>query len=165
MAGWANIDMRPPNIIWDLTKPLPVRTGSIKFAYSEHFIEHLSKAAAHSLLKSVRRSLAPNGVIRISTPDLAEAVRDYAEGRLASMPEHDWQPKTLCEMMNDTFREWGHTYIYDEQELRSLLTDAGFSEIERVAWRTSQHPELTNLETRSAAGDLILEARPGNLDS
>lgn len=43
-------------------------------------------------------------------------------------------------------------------QLTRLLMAGGFSDVRRVQWRRSDHPELANLETRPDFGDLILEA-------
>jgi predicted SAM-dependent methyltransferase len=158
MPGWANIDLSGDNIIWDLTKPLPVKPGSVRFAYSEHFIEHITRGDALKLLTNVRQALAPVGVVRLSTPDLATWVKNYSDGNLVGLPSHEWNPETLCQMVNDTFHEWGHRFIYDEPELSNLLRMAGFRTICRMRWRESDYVELAGLETRADLGDLIVEA-------
>jgi predicted SAM-dependent methyltransferase len=159
LQGWANVDISPAaQIVWDLRKPLPV--SSVGWVYSEHFIEHIGRDDAVRLLTNVRCVLADEGVVRISTPDLAALVEDYRGGILADMPEDGWQPKTLCQMLNEGMREWGHVFVYDEPELRDVLAEAGFGRIERVRHGESAHPELRNLESRPDLGDLILDARP-----
>jgi predicted SAM-dependent methyltransferase len=159
LPGWANVDISAEGeIVWDLRKPLPVST--VRFVYSEHFIEHIDRPDAVSLLANVRRVLAPDGVLRVSTPDLAEAVADYHAGKLPSMPEHGWEPQSLCQMLNDSMREWGHRFVYDELELRAVLAEAGFTRVKRVAHGESDVPELRGLESRPDFGDLIFEARP-----
>jgi hypothetical protein len=53
-AGWANIDFAGPRgtIRWNLTRPIPARSNSIHFIYSEHFIEHITRSEAALLLKN-----------------------------------------------------------------------------------------------------------------
>ena len=160
MAGWANVDIDGRNIIWDLTKPLPVRRGSVDFVYSEHFIEHISKDEGLRLLSNLREVLADEGVLRISTPDLAAAARNYISGNLVTVPDYDWEPQSLCEMLNDMMRAWGHQFVYDESELVASLKFAGFSHVKRVRWLESEHRELCNLESRPDMNDLIVEATP-----
>ena len=50
---------------------LPVADSSIKFVFCEHFIEHVPAQAARQLLREVRRRLRHDGVLRLSTPELA----------------------------------------------------------------------------------------------
>lgn len=158
LEGWANVDISgDAEIVWDLRKPLPV--SRVRFVYTEHFIEHIERAEAVKLLASIRSILAPGGVLRLSTPDLAEVVRDYQTGNLPDMPEQAWQPHSICQMLNDSMRAWGHRYVYDEPELRVVLSEAGFSDLRRVAHGQSEEAELRALESRPDFGELIFEAR------
>jgi predicted SAM-dependent methyltransferase len=157
--GWANIDLYGhDNIIWDLTKPLPMKRDAVRFVYSEHFIEHITRADAKTILTHCRNVMAKGGVVRISTPDLKGCIAAYQQGILVNMPDYNWQPRSLCEMMNDNMRAWGHQYVYDEPEMFDLLRECGFSTVKRVEWHQSDSPELRGLETRPNQGDLIVEA-------
>jgi predicted SAM-dependent methyltransferase len=159
MDGWANIDIAGArNMIWDLRKPLPLKSRSIRFVYSEHFIEHISREDGRRLLTNVKAAMAPGGVLRLSTPDLRQMASDYLAGKLVVNPEGGWFPSTLCEMMNDGMRLWGHVYVYDEEDLTQLLEEVGFQTIKRVTWGESEYPELRELETRPFYQDLIVEA-------
>ena len=160
LPGWANIDLYGP-IAWDLRKPLPVASKSVRLIYSEHFIEHVTRDEGLRLLKDCRRVLLPEGTIRISTPDLRALLDDYQNGKFDGAPEAGWFPNSPCEMVNDALRLWGHQFVYDEPELRSLLAEAGFKNVRRVEWGQSEIPGLRNLESRPpASDDLILEANP-----
>lgn len=160
LDGWANVDINGlGNLVWDLTKPLPIPPGRVRFVYSEHFIEHIPTEAARRLLSHARRVMAAEGVIRVSTPDLKPLLDDYSAGRLIRMDHADWQPATLCQMVNEAMRNWGHVFIYDEAELTALLRECGFRDVRRVRWGESEFPELRGLESRPDFGDLILEAR------
>jgi predicted SAM-dependent methyltransferase len=158
--GWANIDITGLRTIpWDLRNPLPLGPGQVRFVYSEHFIEHIDRAAARRLLTRVKGGLAPGAVVRLSTPDLAKLVDDYQAGRVVRMEHGSWFPDTPCRMVNEAMRLWGHVFVYDEPELVALLKECGFSDIRRVRWGESEHAELRGLESRPDFGDLIVEAR------
>jgi predicted SAM-dependent methyltransferase len=160
LRGWANIDITGLRTIpWDLRKPLPLQSGQVRFVYSEHFIEHIDEDAARRLLSRVRSAMAPGAVIRLSTPDLAKLVDDYQAGRVVRMEHGGWFPETPCRMVNEAMRLWGHVFVYDELELVALLKECGYSDIRRVRWGESEHPELRGLESRPDFGDLIVEAR------
>lgn len=157
LPGWGNIDLIGKNLRWDLTRPLPLKR-SIRFVYTEHFIEHVTREDGLSILRSCRSSMAQGGVIRISTPDMRKLAVDYLAGNLIEMEHGCWFPRTPCQMINEGVRNWGHLFIYDESELRLLLEEAGFVEITRQRRMESDHPELRGLETRPDFGDIILEA-------
>lgn len=158
--GWANIDITGLRTIpWDLRNPLPLTPGQVRFVYTEHFIEHIDRDAGRRLLKRVRGAMPAGAVVRVSTPDLAKLVDDYRSGRVIRMEHGGWFPETPCQMLNEGMRLWGHVFIYDEPELMALLEECGFSDIRRVKWGESDHPELRGLESRPDFGDLIVEAR------
>jgi predicted SAM-dependent methyltransferase len=160
LEGWANVDINGlGDIVWDLTRPLPLAPGRVRFLYAEHFIEHVALTDAERLFRHARRVMAPGAVIRISTPDLKVLVEDYRAGRLVRMDHGQWYPETPCRMVNEAMRCWGHLFLYDEAELDRLLRECGFRDVRRVQWGESDFPELRGLESRPDFGDLILEAR------
>src|SRR5262249_51787858 len=63
----------------DAREVVPVAPASFQWAYSEHFIEHLTLLEAVFWLKQVHRVLVPGGLLRISTPDLRKYVEGYLE--------------------------------------------------------------------------------------
>jgi predicted SAM-dependent methyltransferase len=159
LDGWANIDISGlRTITWDLRKPLPLAKGQVRFVYTEHFVEHIEREDAVRLLSRVRGAMAQGGVLRVSTPDLAKLVADYQAGHVIKMEHGGWFPETPCRMINEGMRYWGHVFVYDEPELVALLKECGFSDIRRVKWGESDHPELRNLESRPDFADLIFEA-------
>lgn len=160
LDGWANVDINGlGNVVWDLTKPLPIPPNQVRFVYTEHFIEHIERADSKRLFSHARRVMAPGSVIRISTPDLKVLIDDYQAGRLIRMDHGQWYPATPCQMVNEAVRWWGHVFLYDEAELTALLRECGFNEVRRVKWGESDFAELRGLESRPDFGDLILEAR------
>ena len=56
--------------------------------------------------------------------------------------------KTRAERINIAFRDWGHKWLYDREELERRLKEAGFVNIKFCNLRESDYPELRNLETR-----------------
>lgn len=159
LDGWLNIDIDSPHadLNLDLRCPLPCADDSVKFIFSEHFIEHITRRESVQLLRECRRILVPGGVLRLSTPDLKWIVEKYLEENLTAWGDL-WRPATPCQMMNEGLRSWGHQFVYDTDELKSALTEAGFTALEWVQWRRSRHPELDDLEQRPFNRELIAEA-------
>ncbi len=165
LDGWVNVDgdrACHPDLWTDLRWGFPVETGALEYVFSEHVLEHLALEEATVLLSDCRRGLGADGVLRIAVPDLAaiiDAYRgDWRDQDWVRWP--DWQHlDSAAHMLNVAVREWGHRYLYDEAELRLRLREAGFSRIERVAWGSSEHPPLRDLERRLDS-KLIVEARP-----
>jgi predicted SAM-dependent methyltransferase len=151
--GWANIDRGGTNevIKWDLTWPLPVESGVTQFIYCEHFIEHINRDQARAMLKECYRVLSPGGVLRISTPNLRALTERYLSRKKIDFG-------SPCRMMNQRMRLWGHQFVYDLEELETLLMECGFRQLTPVAWRESDHVELKDLEYRPFDEEIIMEA-------
>jgi predicted SAM-dependent methyltransferase len=122
---------------YDATVPYPIEDGSFEWAYSEHFIEHVKPADAIAWLDEIRRLLRPGGLVRITTPSLALFVEAYRDPEHPFNAEHraaltgsrrfpDGVPDRQAWVLNDIFYGWQHRWIYDFEELRHALVEAGF---------------------------------------
>lgn len=162
LPGWGNLDVAggPGSIRHDLRQPLPKSDSSVRYIYTEHFIEHIEREDGARLMRECRRVLTEDGVLRVSTPDLRFIVHEYESGQLDEWADMDWRPTSSCRLLNESMRLWGHVFLYDEAELRQMLGEAGFRSVHRVAYRESAHAPLAGLETRPFHKDLIVEARP-----
>jgi predicted SAM-dependent methyltransferase len=159
MSGWVNVDMGVDGAFdWDLSQPLPAPDHSFRFIYSEHFIEHITLAQALAHLKDCCRLLSASGILRMSTPNLRHLAEAYLSGNISAWSEQGWSPATPAQFLNESLRLWGHQFVYDREELHSLLHRAGFVSVKDCRWRKSALPELCDLETRPYHDDLIVEA-------
>jgi predicted SAM-dependent methyltransferase len=160
LDGWVNIDLETrADLKLDVRRPLPFGDGAAKLIYHEHLMEHLTVEEGTACLRDWFRLLAPGGVLRIATPDLAYVVEryqgDWHDQAWLRLPEYAFI-RTRAEMMNVSFRWWGHRYLYDGEELERRMRDAGFDPVRRCALRQSVVRELAGLETRDDS-KLILE--------
>ncbi|HCA59066.1 MAG TPA: hypothetical protein DEP46_13920 [Blastocatellia bacterium] len=167
LDGWANVDFggSPGVIEHDLTKPIPLPSGSIQFIFTEHFIEHINREQAQAFLQDCFRLLKKGGVLRISTPNLRRIVDDYLKGPQPEWSDWEWSPETACQMVNGAMRLWGHQFIYDHEELEILLKEAKFDRVERKGWGESDFSDLRGLETREYFDDVIVEAIKGEIEA
>ena len=161
IPDWVNVDLRlGADVLLDLAFGVPAPAGSIDCIYSEHLIEHFSLDDGMRLMRDCHRLLAPGGVLRLATPDLAALVSDYErtwrDHDWVSWPEYRWIDSG-ARMLNQAFRGWGHLYLYDFDDLSLRLKASGFSHIRRCALGESDHPHLRGLETRRDSG-LVIEA-------
>jgi len=156
--GWVNIDNNSDNNItrldlsWDLREPLPYEENSVDYIFNEHFIEHLTVEEGQKFFSDCLRVLKPGGVLRTATPDLEVIVDRYINVTIQDDPVikryHMEFIKTRGERINIEFRDWGHKWLYDWEELERRLREAGFVHIVRAQLKQSEHPALLNLETR-----------------
>jgi predicted SAM-dependent methyltransferase len=163
-VDWINLDLDSgtrADLFWDVTDGLPFPDDSCAFIYSEHFLEHIPVQMGVRFLTECRRSLQSGGVVRIGMPCAQELIRHYYDKVWA---KQTWLHKygysgisTRAEYINVCFRDWGHQWLYDFEELNRRLREAGFSGIESVAWGESKYQELRKRETREETA-LICEA-------
>jgi len=160
LAGWVNIDIDSPfaDVAHDLTLGLPYPDGSVSHIYAEHFIEHIEYSQALSLLSECKRVLAPEGVVRMTTPDLRWLTWVYLSSLTTEWGDL-WSPDSPCILLNEGMRAWGHKFLYDRVELHRLFLQAGFDSIGDCDWHQSLDPVLCNLESRPYHRDLVIEAR------
>lgn len=149
MEGWENLDAVYGHILPGALRRYS--TGSVAEIFSEHFIEHLKWRDALEVMRECRRVLHPDGVLRLSCPDLRALVDRYLQGKLREYGGA-WLPETACAMMNEGMREWGHLYMYDQPELERLARLAGFTRVQF----TERHAHCL----RYNFGDLYLLAQP-----
>ena len=164
LEGWINIDLDADpsvNLAADLGRSIPLRSNSVDFIHSEDFIEHLDIEPGLQFIREAFRVLRPGGVMRIATPDLRALINEVYFGR---HPEHlRWCNEFLdadgpCAALNMHLRMNGaHRFIYDEEHLRRVLEECGFT-VRRVRYNRSSYPELRFLELRDFGLSLYVEA-------
>jgi predicted SAM-dependent methyltransferase len=144
IPGWINIDVQQlPGVdrVLDVRRGLPFE--SVAAIYGEHFLEHLELVEGLACLVECRRVLAPDGILRISTPNLDWVVAShYRYGCWGAEAE----AVSDCFSMNRAFHGWGHRFLYNRQALAAAFRAAGFSTITMHRYGESDVPELTGLE-------------------
>ena len=166
IEGWLCTDMSPikrETVVLDVTKRWPMPSASFRYIACEHMIEHVPYEAGLHVMSEARRVLQPDGVLRVSTPNLQVIrllpdshdpdVKEYIRwfnrkfGSAAQRAEETSPVHTL----NLVMHEFGHTYLYDEDTLRRALTGAGFGEVIRCEPGMSSHTELAGIDRHADA--------------
>jgi predicted SAM-dependent methyltransferase len=137
----------------DLAYGIPFPDGCAEAIFSSHFFEHISRADAERLMGEAHRVLAPGGVIRTCVPNLGWLVDEYNRGNKRLMVDGIFG--------DDGHGEYArHRYMYDDDLLGELLTEAGFTEVRSCGFREGRTPDLDVLDNRE--GSLMVEAvKPG----
>jgi predicted SAM-dependent methyltransferase len=122
-------------------KKFPYPAGTFDNVFSCHMLEHLYRAEAENCAHEVYRVLKPGGVFRVVVPDLDIYVRAYDERH----------PEALLQKIYENTQKRDknrHHWMYTASSLKRLLTDAGFTTIERCSYRKGRCPDLDKLDSR-----------------
>jgi predicted SAM-dependent methyltransferase len=163
-AGWINADITAGSeLIIYMERRLPFKDGGLARIYCEHVLEHTTREAGQAFLKEAHRTLEPGGVLRVAVPDLATLVDAYARDdwreriEWARHPSYVETIRNRAQFLNAALRFWGHTYVYDREDLELAARSAGFRQVAFPGFGQSAHADLAGLETRQDSF-LILEA-------
>jgi len=151
LPGWINIDHQDlPGVdrVLDVTKGLPYENAAA--IYAEHFLEHLPLDAGLAFLAECRRALRPDGVLRLSTPNLAWVLATHYRSDPA-LPED--QGLFDCLRTNRAFHGWGHQFLYNRAALARALRAGGFAEVTFHAYGESERPDFVGLEGHEKSDD------------
>lgn len=150
----------PENVIRrDLSEPLPVGDGVVDAVYSSHMLEHLFFDDACAFLAECARVSRPGAVIRLALPDAEKFARDLLEagadpdgsaGReynvmLRAHPESRPSGRRLVTFIGGS--NW-HRWQPTRGLVRSMLAQAGFTQLKECTFREGALPELDVVELR-----------------
>jgi predicted SAM-dependent methyltransferase len=159
LNGWLNTDYDPqlPMVMYlDARHHFPFKEEAFDYIFSEHVIEHISYWDGLKMLTECFRVLKEAGKIRISTPDLAFLI-DLTRSDKTDLQRAyiKWAANAFIPgapddnevfVINNFVRDWGHTFIYDENTLRGAMTSAGFKLITKCDQHESKDAALRGLE-------------------
>ena len=157
LPGWINVDNHPAPLAINLDWGLPLPTGSARYVFVAHLLEHLFHPAQSSrLLAEIRRVLAPGGIVRIVVPDIEKYLRAYANGDDAFFAEHrrrtwltssssrTWRPccRTRARALRLTCCSSITSSVTTSKRSRARSSSAGFVDVRRCGYQQSPHTEL-----------------------
>jgi predicted SAM-dependent methyltransferase len=142
----------PDNLVTcELTKKLPFADGSMKYAYSSHFLEHVSYDDAKKVLKEVHRVLGEGGIARIVVPDVRWHVQQYLDGVMQTThtePFLNAADNFMYEMRLRSNSRDPHLWMYDEISLTQRMVDAGFKNVKVCNFKEGKCIDIDILDNR-----------------
>lgn len=149
IEGWVNIDLYESDAsnyrYVNLLEKHPFPDNSIRFGFSEDMLEHLNQAESIFFISEIYRTLAPQGVMRLSFPGLEGVLdRHYSPVSEERVRQGEFEAYSF----------WDHIHFYSREELALVARHIGFSNIQFVEYGNSQYAELCQLDTRSSQIDL-----------
>ena len=164
LKGWTTIDWGgASDLCLDLSLPLPFPDASVDGIYSSHVLEHFAyPQPLCGLLAECRRILKPKGSFSAAVPN----ARPYLEGYLR--PE-SFDPEARClyrpayhyhsaiDYVNYiAYMDGHHRYMFDEENLNVILTQAGFEDA-----RIREFDPSVDLEERRNDSIYAVCTKPG----
>lgn len=130
---------------WDLRKPIPVPDECARFVLLEHAIEHFTHRDGLRILCELRRVLAPEGVLRLSFPDVCR-IDAACSGYLAFLRGLGKDGETQLDAIRFIAAGSGHQSVWSLEPARQLLRACGFRKVSEVPYGMSNHTELVGVD-------------------
>lgn len=158
LRGWLNTDIEPrkDQVYLDATAAFPIPQNSFDYVFAEQLIEHLTLTQGQAMLRECHRILRAGGKIRIATPNLTTLARfftgknesDHRHLQLQIQATHlSTVPTPECEVLNMEMHFFGHSYLYDPDSLRAVLSAAGFQNVQIADVGLSSDPALSGIDS------------------
>ncbi len=145
LPGFVNVDLAnnwssvQPDLVCDVTGPLPFPTDHADEVHSYHVLEHIQRFKAEACLKEWVRIIKPGGLLVLELPCLDKIVRIYAHHLIDKTPA---DPRmTIWGLFGDPSyetEEMMHKWCWSVQELGDLLWDIGLEEVSSDKPQTHQ---------------------------
>lgn len=161
--GWINSDAREGpgiDISCDIREGLPLEDDSIDYAVSIHALPELPYPDLVPSLVELRRVLKPNGVLRLSLPDLDRAIDAYRRAEVGYFLVPDEEARSLGGKLVVQLTWYGYTRsLFTRDFTEELLAKARFARFAACEYgRTaSSYPEIVELDNREQES-LFVEA-------
>ena len=108
--------------------------------YASHLIAYFDRDEIQSVLDNWKRILKPSGILRMATPDFRKMTSLYVKG-YNDIGLDSFLGPLYGKMPMDTNTIY-HKTTYDFNELKKVLTKAGFKNIKIYNWRYTEHSEI-----------------------
>lgn len=108
--------------------------SSVDLIYASHVIEYFDRKEIVNLLSEWKRTLSPEGTLRLAVPDFSSMCELYSNG----VPLDNFTGPLYGRMpMGD---KWiYHKTVYDLKSITVLLESCGFTDVKIYDWSSTDH--------------------------
>jgi SAM-dependent methyltransferase len=152
--GWINSDQKIGpgiDISCEIRNGLPLPSDSLGYIVSIHALPEIPYPDIIAVLQELRRVLEPNGVLRLSLPDLEKGIQAYLQNDRDYFLIPDDEMRSLGGKLIVQLIWYGYSrtlFTYDFIE--ELLFKAGFRYVHRCRYKESksQYADIVELDNR-----------------
>lgn len=137
--GWTNIDgIDFPHVTHHDVTLKQLLPDQIDLIYASHLFEYWDREEGLEVLKYWHKALKPGGVLRLAVPDW--------DNMILALTYNDFKLKDILGplygrmMMGDQLIY--HKTVYNYDDLRAILNEAGFKTVRRYDWRDTEHAQF-----------------------
>lgn len=162
--GWITVDLTEgSDLFLDLSQPIPFPDGSVAHLYSSHMLEHFYYHDLLDLLAECYRILKPGGSFKVAVPNAriyleayfnpqAFDASYYCTHKLFHYNSKIDYVNYMAYMGGDRIPGGGHRYMFDEENLVLVLSNAGFKSVKLREFEPSLDSEEKRYESIYAEG-------------
>jgi predicted SAM-dependent methyltransferase len=142
VVKWPKIKYR------DIRKKFPYKNDSVDYIYCSHVLEHFEKYEAKNILLESRRILGRKGIIRIVLPDLKKIIDKYENAKTFNNEYFGFEKDKFEGLLGNLKKKFirPHLWMYDFEEIKSLLIEAGFENIKLKRFKEGNCPDIKYLD-------------------
>ena len=148
-SEYLNVDLAPlpkVDLIFDLKKRFPIDDGVIAEIFSAATLEHFRKGDNLHILREFHRILMPEGLLRISTPDIEAIARGLLAGdNLDAVNQHFFGKYKSDETEDLDLHRW----MFPVSAMIRTLEEIGFTKVEQIPMDVGLHDPKYNYLIRA----------------
>lgn len=134
--NWSGVE---PDVVADVTQPLPFGDGYADQVHAYHLLEHLDRWKVPGILKEWIRVLKPGGLLVLEMPCFDKICAYVAHCMLDHAPiDHRMSIWGLYGDPKYESQEMMHKWCYSWVELEQVMTEAGLVDLKREKPQTHQ---------------------------
>lgn len=156
---WLILDIRSYDIKYDASKmaDLPFGSDTVDYFYCVWLLPYLNSEQIIHLLTEMRRTMRPNGVLRIGVPDIKCGIDMYLNNKQELFRKtfpaigDRYRNKTALGRLSGWFNSSIAT-AFDDETLLMYLNEAGFSDIKKSFYNDSISDVFDDKDTPRYSG-------------
>jgi SAM-dependent methyltransferase len=164
--GWLNSDVKVGegiDVSEDIRNGLSIESDSLDYVVSIHALPMIAYPDLVPVLRELRRTLKPAGVLRLALPDLDKGIRAYKDGDLSHFLVPDSEARSVGGKFIVQMLWYGYSVsLFTADFIEELLGAAGFEDVRHCEFRQthSQFAGITDLDDRETESLFVEAAKP-----